>query len=534
MLLWGVILLRLGVTRGFGANLRAALSRVSSNRVKGFVAGSLITALLQSSTATILIVTSFVGRHILGASAAMAVVLGADVGTTLVAQALSFDLSAVAPIAMIAGFMFFVGGKSGRMKHIGRILVGLALMLFALDMIAAAAVPLKSSETLAVVLQSLEQDPLFAVVIAIILTWLMHSSLAFVLLLLPLVSSDVLSITIALYMVLGANLGGTIAPLVATMRDLPEARRIPLGNTLIKIFGVSIAFFALPYLHPYLMQLDDNFTRQVVNFHTIFNLVLALCFLPFTGLIEKLCRVFIPDKPLEDHPGQPRYLDENSIDVPSMALAAAMRETLRMAELVQKMLEDTISVFRNNDEKLLRTIREQDDVIDDLYSATKTYMARLNQEFMDPEEADRYVQILTFATNLEHSGDVIDKNLLPLAKKKIDNQHNFSDEGMKEIETMHALVLESVQLAQSIFLSGDLEMARQLLRDKEAIRKAEIEGMASHIDRLGEGVPETIATTSLHLDIIRDYRRINTYMCTVAYPLLEQSGQLRSSRLITN
>lgn len=524
-------LLRLGVTRGFGVGLRQFLAASTRSRITSFLSGIGMTALLQSSTATVLIVAAFASQGMVNVSSGLAIVLGADVGTTLVAQLFSLDLSLLVPMFMVAGFVLFSMEHSGRIKNVGRIMVGLALMLLALSWIRETAEPLSTSETLPLILGPLDRDPLFAVLVAVLMTWLAHSSLAIVLLLMSLVAGGVLPVHLGLYMVLGANLGGTIPPILATLKDHPEALRIPTGNTLIRLVGVFAMMPFVSFLQPYLASLEADPARQLVNFHTGFNLVLALVFLPLTPLISKLCSKIIPDKLLAEDPGAPKYLNDKDLDTPSIALAAATRETLRMADLVQKMLEDTIQVFRTNNEKLLIKVRDEDDTIDQIYTALKNYMARLSQEFMDPKEAQRYVQILTFSTNLEHAGDVIDKNLMPLAQKKIRNQQNFSDEGFKEIEHIHKLVVESVQLAQSIFVSGDMEMARKLLQEKEAIRKAEIGGMATHIERLRGGVPETINTSSLHLDIIRDFRRINSYMCTVAYPLLEQSGQLRSTRL---
>lgn len=524
-------LLRLGVTRGFGAELRRFLAVCSNNRIKAFFAGLGMTTLLQSSMATTLIVTAFAGQGLVNASTGLAIILGADVGTTLVAQLFSMNMAMLTPIFMVTGYILYSLEHSGRIKNIGRVLIGLALMLLALAMIKQGSMPLKESETLPLILAPLENDPFFAVLIAAVFTWIAHSSLAIVLLVMSLVGGGVLPLTLGLYMVLGANIGGTIAPLLSTLRDNPDAMRIPLGNMLVRIVGVLACIPFLGFTLPYLTQWDPDHARQVVDFHTAFNIALALCFLPFTGMISKLLKKAIPDRPQAEDPGRARYLNDKDLDMPSVALSSAARETLRMGDIIQKMLEDTLKVFKTNDEKLLEQIRDEDDTVDKIYNSIKNYMARLSQEFMDPKEAARYVQILTFSTNIEHVGDVIDKNLMPLALKKIKNQQQFSSAGFKEIEHIHRLVLESVQLAQSVFISNDADSARRLVEGKEIIRKAEIDGMATHIDRLRGGVPETIATSSLHLDIIRDYRRINTYMCTVAFPILEQSGEIHETRL---
>lgn len=514
-------LVRLGVTHGFGAEIRRVLAAGTKNRILSFLSGMGITALLQSSTATVLIVAGFAGQGMIGAATGLAMVLGADVGTTLVAQLFSFDLSFLIPLFMITGYIAFTMKNSGRFKNLGRIFIGLALMLFALAWIKESAEPLKESEILPIILNALQKDEIFAILIAALLTWLAHSSLAIILLLMSFVASGVLPLLLAIYMVLGVNIGGTIPPILATLKDNPDALRIPVGNFIIRLIGVVAVYYFVPYIKPYMDFSVMEETRKIVNFHTIFNIGLAIVFLPLTGVISNLARKIIPDRIEKDDIKKPRYLDHKDLTTPSVALAAATRETLRMADIVQEMLEDTMRVFKTNDMKLLEAVREKDDVIDHLYEQIKIYMAKLSQELMDPKEAQRYVQVLTFSTNIEHAGDVIDKNLMPLALKKIKRQIDFSEEGLKEITHIHKLVLESVQLAQSIFVSGDVDMAKKILKDKRIIREAEITGMASHIERLGDGVPETIATSSLHVDIIRDYRRINSYMCTVAYPLLD-------------
>lgn len=531
-MLWGVTLLRLGVTRGFGAELRRFLASCSGNRVKAFFAGLTMTMFLQSSLATTLIVTAFAGQGLVNTTTGIAIILGADVGTTLVAQLFSLDMSKLMPFFMVVGYFFYSTQKNnGRFKNLGRIFIGLALVIIAMSLIRNGSAPLKESDVLPIVLKPLESDPFFAVLLAALFTWVVHSSLAIVLLVMTLVAGGILPLILGLYMVLGANIGGTIAPLISTLRDNPDAMRIPLGNMLIRVMGVLAAIPFVEYFIPYLQMWDSDPSREIVDFHTLFNIALAIIFLPFTGTLNKLMKKALPDRITPVDPGDAKYLNDKDLDTPSVALSSAARETLRMADILQKMLEDTLLAFKNNDEKLVTVIKEEDHTVDKIYHNLKNYMARLSQEFMEKKEAQRYVQILTFSTNLEHIGDVIDKNLMPLAQKKIKNHINFSPAGFEEIQHIHKLVVESLQLAQSVFLSGDNDSARRLIEGKDIIRKAEMDGMSTHIERLRSGLADTIASSSLHLDIIRDYRRINTYVCTVAYPILEESGEIYESRL---
>jgi phosphate:Na+ symporter len=525
-------MVRMGVTRAFGASLRKVISKSTGNRISAFFAGIGVTAILQSSTATSMIIASFVGRGLMTIGAGLAVMLGADVGTTLVAQVLVFDFTWVAPLMMLTGYVIFsIYNEKGRGEHVGFVLLGLGMMLFALSFIKASALPMEQSKTLPLLLAPLDHDLFLAVIVAGLMTWVCQSSLAIVLLLVSFVSSGILPVHLGLAMVLGANLGGLAGPLMVAMRDGPVASRIPFGNLLTRLCGVLIAIPFLGFFTPLMEMINPDPGRMVVNFHTVFNIVLALIFLPLLGYIEKLALLALPDRPASEDPGSPRYLDNKSMDMPTIALASAARETLRMADIVERMLEDTMRVFKTNNEALLHKIRAQDNIIDDIYKSIKNYMARLPKSGFDLEEGQRYIQILTFSTNLEHAGDVLDKSLLAMAEKKIQSQYSFSPKGFAEIENIHNLVLESVRLAQTVFVSGDVRLARKMTEGKETLRRAEQETMTLHIERLREGIPETISTSSMHLDIIRDYRRINTYMCTVAYNLLEQKGQLAESRL---
>ncbi len=532
LLLWGLRGVRNGVTRAFGADLRKIISAGTHNRILSFLSGIGVTALVQSSTATALIIAAFCGKGIMTVTAGLAVMLGADVGTTLVAQVLTFDLSWLVPVMLIVGFIIHNKyPKAGRLGHIGKMILHLGLMLLALSVIREAAEPLKNSELLPMILNALDRDVIMPILLIALLTWIAHSSLAIILLLMTFVSSGVIPIEAGFAMVLGANIGGTIAPIVSTLRDSAIAARVPVGNLIIRSVGVVIAFLFLPLLMEWVADINDDPARMIVNFHTAFNVGLALLFLPFTGVIAKLCELLLPYKEDLTDKSRPKYLEESSLDTPVIALSEAARETLRMADLLEDMMENTIITLRDDNLDLVYSIREEDDTIDTLYKAIKHYMARITQESLDATETHRYMQILSFSMNLEHAGDVIDKGLMALAEKKIRGQKSFSSAGMKEIENIHRLVLTSIRLSQNVFMSEDVHLARQMIEDKEYLRLAEQEAATNHFKRLHNAVPETIATSSLHMDIIRDYRRINTHLVAIAYTILEEKGQLRSSRL---
>lgn len=536
LLLWGARMVKTGFSRAYGTNLRHAISQGTKSRISAFAAGAAVTAMLQSSTASILITLSFVKKGFMTVTAALAVIIGADVATTLVAQVLTFDLRWLSPVMLSSGvliFSFYEHG--GRTRHIARVMIGMGLMLLSLTLIREVSQPLKTSEVLPLILHPLEKEPILAVVFAALFTWAIHSSLAVVLLFATMVGNNVISLELGFSLVLGANIGSALIPLVATLGDGPRVKRITVGNLIMKLVMTVAVLFFIPQITELLnTHGPGDIDRQVVNFHTAFNIALAIVFLPLAKIYALFLVKLFPDKQgARDNDGA-AYLDATALDTPVIALAGAARETLRMAEIVERMLEKTITALEKNDETLVTSIRQMDDRVDRLNQEIKFYLTRLTQESLDPKEADRYIQILTFCTNLENCGDIIDKNLMDMALKKMRKQEKFSDKGFAEIKEFHGNVLQNLRLAQNIFLSEDPALAARLVENKRSVREAEIESSRSHFNRLRDRVSESIGTSDIHLDIIRDLRRINSYVTSVAYTIIDHHEAYKKRRAQTH
>ena len=533
LLLWGVRMVRTGLTRAFGAALRRAIAACSRNRFTAFAGGLAVTGLLQSSTATALLLSSFAGRGLIPLSIALAVMLGADVGTTIAAQVLSFDLGWVSPLLIGAGVISFLSSESEKARHLGRVAIGLGLMLLSLKLLALATLPLRSAPAFMAALQGLQDEYVIAVVLATLATWFVHSSLSIVLLIMSFTASGLVEPRLALALVIGANIGGALAPYMAQASADVKARRVPLANLITRtIMGLVL----LPFLGPALQamtSIDPSATRLAVNFHTAFNIATAVLFLPLIDVVAWACRRLLPDRPVADDPGRPRHLDPNVLDSPAEALGCALRETLNLGDRVADMLRQTMEVFERNDPKAVKAIEAAYDAVDRLYEAIKLYLIQTSHNELGDEDGKRYVEILTFTTNLEHIGDIIDKNLMELAAKKIRNRYAFSPEGTAELKAFHARVLENLQLALNVFTTRDIALARRLVAEKTAMREAEARAADSHYARLREGRAESIETSSIHMDVIRDFKRINGHLTSVAYPILEAAGELADTRLKT-
>ncbi len=531
LLLWGVRMVRTGVTRSFGAELRRLLAVSARNRLTAFFSGLAVTGALQSGTATALIITSFAAQGLVTGAAALAIILGADVGTTLVVQVLSFGLNWLSPLLIAAGVFGFLASRRSRHKNLSRITLGLGLMLLALHLIAGASAPLRDSQVFTVLLEPLGREPLLAVLVGAGLTWAAHSSVAIVLLIMSLAASGVFAAPLALALVLGANLGAAITPVGITWGSSAAARRPPLGNLMIRAAGVLAVLPVLHWLLPYMELLGAAPERMVANFHTLFNLAIACLFLPFVHQILALVSRLLPDEVVADDPGRPRYLDNGTLDTPAVALTCATREALRMGDEVKVMLQAAGKVLSSDDETLKKETEAADDTVDRLHEAIKLYLTKLNNEELDSQESARCVEILNFTTNLEHIGDIIDKNLMELASKKIKNHTAFSNAGMAELEAFHARIVTNLDLALNVFASGDIELARQLLRQKAQVRELERRYIESHYERITARQPESMVSSSLHLDVLRDLKRINSHLTSAAYSILERAGELSESRL---
>lgn len=533
LLLWGVRMVRTGLTRAFGTTLRRAIAACSRNRFTAFAGGLAITGVLQSSTATALLLSSFAGRGLIPLSIALAVMLGADVGTTIAAQVLSFDLGWVSPLAIGAGVIAFLSSEQEKSRHLGRVAIGLGLMLLSLKLLAAATGPLREAPAFMAALAGLQDEYVIAVILATLATWFVHSSLSVVLLIMSFAAGGLIEPKLALALVIGANVGGALAPYMAQAGADVEARRVPLGNMITRsIVGLAV----LPFLGPVLAAmtwLDPSATRLAVNFHTVFNLATAILFLPLIDIVAWLCRKLLPARPVADDPAKPRHLDPNVLDSPAEALGCALRETLNLGDRVADMLRQTMDVFERSDPKAVKAIEAADDAVDRLHEAIKLYLIQISRNELGEEDGKRYVEILSFTMNLEHIGDIVDKNLMELATKKIRNRYAFSPEGMAELRVFHARVLDNLGLALNVFTTRDIALARRLVAEKTAMREAEARAADSHFARLREGRPESIETSSIHMDVIRDLKRVNGHLTTVAYPILEAAGELADTRLKT-
>lgn len=521
LLLWGLHMVQTGIMRSYSGVIRRYISQALHNRLKAVFAGMVITAMLQSSTAVGLMAASFTASGLIDLIPAMALMLGANIGTTLIVQILAFDISRVAPVLMLAGVIIFRNSERSGRKDIGRIIIGLGLMLLSLQQMLTLLHAAEDTQGLQVLLSLIAQDYMLDMLFAAVLTWTVHSSVAVVLLIMSFAAQKMISVKVAFALVLGANLGSAINPVVEGAKTInPADRRLAIGNLINRTVGCFLLLFLLPladYLPP---ELTQNMAHAVANFHSFFNVLMAVIFFPllpwFAGFLKRL----LQEKAIAD-PTTPQYLDVKLQDNPSLALSNATRETLRMTDVLKTMLKGVAELFANADRKSASTIRETDNVLDQLNRQIKFYLTSLKLDKMTPQEQARSQEIILFAMDIEHAGDTVCEGLVKNASKLIKRSLSFSQEGWAEIHTILEQVIDDIALSDAVFMTGDMEAAKQLRARKESIRESESRATAAHFVRLREGRQESIETSAIHLDTLRYLRSIHSNLSAVAGRLLK-------------
>jgi phosphate:Na+ symporter len=531
LLVWATHIVRTGVLRLYGASLRQLIARSVGNRAGALAAGLAVTSLVQSSTATCLIVASFVGRGLIATGAALAVMLGADVGSSAMVVVFSFDLSWLSPLLIFVGVVLFISRETTSVGRFGRIVIGLGLITLALHLIVAATKPLIESPAVRQLLAALPNEVLLDIFVGAVLTVLSYSSLAIVLLTATLAGAGLLPGSVAFGLVLGANVGSGVLAVLSTAGSDIASRRLPLGNLLFKLAGVLLTLPWLGFARELLAQQLPALAPQVVAFHLLFNVALAITFIGFTPLLARALERWLVAPAPPPSQSRPRHLDPVALGTPSLAIACAAREALHQADVVETMLRGVIDVIRRDDLQLAEQLRRMDDTVDELYSQIKFYLTQISREALSVREGRRWTDIVSFTINMEQIGDIVERVLQDVEDKKIRKSRSFSEAGMAEIAHLHERLIANLRLAMSVFLDGRVGDAQRLLREKAAFRDLEHEYAANHIARLRDNTAQSIETSSLHLDLISELKRINSHICSSAYPILESAGVLAATRL---
>lgn len=535
LMLYATRMVRTGVERAYGEVLRLRLRRAMARPVFAVLAGGGLALAFQSSTAVTLLVASFAGTGLVAGLAGQLAVRGAEVGSALAAKLLSFDLSLMVPLALIVGTGLFMVTERRAFRQVGRILIGIGLLLMSLEMIGTASEPLRDSPALPAVVDYFSGDPLTAYLLAALVTWLFHSSIAAILMLAALAGRGIVPDDLAIVLVLGVNLGSSVIAPILTRGMASAARVVPVGNLLVRGAGSLTLLALFAAFEPALGFLGSHGAGRVVNAHLLFNVLVLLVGVPFSGLVyaasERIVRLTSPREPLARTEIEVSALDESVLGVPRQALTNATREVVRTCELVEAMLVQVIDLYAEPDETRIRALAALDDRLDRKHAAIKLYLARVTAQPLDPLDEARAQELLGACVKLEQVGDIVVRNLLAHVRKKMKYGLQFTPDGWDELVRIHQAVMATARLAFNVLVSRDLETARQIVEEKERLRDLERASSDRHFSRLSEGTPRSIETSTIHLDTIRDLKQINSLLASIAYPVLEERGMLRGSRL---
>jgi phosphate:Na+ symporter len=530
LLIWGTHIVRTGILRVYGSQLRRVIGQNMSKRPLAFVAGILVTAVVQSSNATAMLVTSFVGQGLMGLTPALAIMLGADVGTAVMSRILTFDLSWLSPLLIFLGVIFFLSRKQTRVGQLGRVGIGLGLIILALQLIVTAAAPITQAAGVKVLFASLTGDLLLDALVGAMFALISYSSLAAVLLTATLAGAEIISLPVAIGLVIGANIGSGLLAFLSTSMQNVAGRQVALGSLLYKLIGLLLITPVLTPLVSWMDTLNVSPSSLVISFHVIYNSLRCLIMLPTVGPMGRLCATILPQQAEINGQTKPRHLDLTALATPSLALANAVRETLRMGDLIDSMLNAMQEVLRGNQTAVTQEVRRLNDDVEVLYNAIKLYLAQMPRDDLSDQDNRRWAEIIELAINLELASGLIERMLRKVQQQKTSQRRSFSDVGLEELSGLHEQLMANLRLGLSVFLSGDPESARQLLREKRRFRAQERRLAHAHVSRLQRKIVQSIETSSLHLELISDMKRLNSLFCSSAYAVLEttDTGALSS------
>ncbi|MDO3431511.1 Na/Pi cotransporter family protein [Rhizobium sp. CBN3] len=528
LLLFGLAQVKDGVSRAFGARLRTGLATGTRGGLRSFLSGLVATIALQSSTATALMTASFVERDLIRPRMAQIILLGANVGTAITAWIVATGIEWLSPLLILSGIVLYRGRSSTR-QGAGAALIGIGLMLLSLNLLSLATEPMRASPALAAFISLLDGALPVALLFSAALAFVSSSSLAVVVLILSLASAGLISAELVIVLVLGANLGGAIPPVVATMSGPVSARRVTFGNLAVRTLGCIIALPLAGYGAEFIQMLPFGPSKLPVDAHLLFNVLLAALAWPFSRPLATLMTRLVPDQAEPDT--APKYLDAHELSTPVIALTSATREVLGIGDLIERMLIRVSEAFEGNDSSKLSEIATLEERVDKLQQAVKVYLSKLGREGLSDENARRSIVVIDYAINLEHMGDIIEKGLLEQVSKKISLGLRFSDDGHQELRKLFDLTIDNLRVAQTIFVTRDFNLARQMMETKVEVRRMEKQSAEHHLERLRDGRADSLQTSSLHLDMLRDLKRINAHIVSVAHPILDESGLLIESRV---
>ena len=522
LLLYGMYVLSEGLQKIAGKKLREALSTLTKNRIIAMGLGALVTILFQSSTATTVILVSLTSASIISLRQTLAVILGADIGTTVTAQLIALKATEISlPIVGIGATIVFFS-KNNKNKRIGQVLIGFGLLFLGLKIMSDTMYPLRDDPAFENLLLKMSDRPILALVLAAAFTFLVHSSAATIGIIMLLAMQGMITLEPAIYMLFGANIGTAFTAILSSLGSSRESKRVATAHLLFKVIGVLLF---LPFVSP-LAALMTNITAnagfQVANIHTFFNIAIAVLFVPFVSRFALFLEYIIPEKKEAATDVTPKYLDESLFSSPELAIGMATKEIMHISDHVTDMMKEIYPLLRNYEQDHAEKLLQKEHHIDVLATASNKYLTHLLRQQLSKDEFNKTMGLVHIVRDYEYIGDIIEKNLLSKAESKSVNNLDFSEEGHQDILAMHNKVVELLHLVNTCFATNSCLLAERAKNFQEDVVDLEFRLRMSHIARMQKGAQETENTSFIHMDVINAYLRISEHLKNIAMALTDE------------
>ncbi len=537
LLLYAVRMVQTGIERLMGPSFRRLVTRHRDSRLQTASAGVVLAIILQSATAAGLLAAGFVASMVMSFTGGLAIVLGADLGSALVIQLLSFRPEWLIPVLLTLGGYLFLKAKGRNPHQVGRIFLGVAFILLSLRFIGEAVHPIRDSNFMPAIAGYLEGDFVTAFLVGAATTFVMHSSVAAILMTVTFVVIGVLPVTAGVSVVLGANLGAALL-LVWLSRGMSTiARRVPLANLVLRGAG-SVLLLLVVSSTPLIAVfggLGVGEGQTLVFAHLLFNAALLAFSLPFIGVLETPMTALLRDVPPPGENGDLKpvsALDSAVVHRPGLAIASLTREVLRMSQIVEMMARPVMQYYGSGDMEGIDAVRAKDDEVNTALNDVRRYVASIPRENLGKDQSRRIRELVEYSINLETAGDIICKHLMPLAVEKKNSHLRFSDAGWGELQSLHERVMANMALAFNVLVSEDIESARLLMEEKAEMAARERKSRKKHLKRLRTGTETSFESSDVHLETLRALKDLNAQVAAIAYPILYRNGQLLETRLV--
>ncbi len=526
LFLYGMNLMGDGLQKSAGAKLKKIIELLTSNVIMGVLVGMLVTMVIQSSSATTVMVVGFVNAGIMSLTQAIGVIMGANIGTTITAQLVSLDVDFLAPISLGIGIVIYMFAKKSKTRHIAEILLGFGILFTGMEFMKDAVSPLKEYEGFTNMLLSFGSNPILGVLMGFAITAIVQSSSASMGMLIALASEGLIPITAALPILYGENIGTCVTSLISSIGATKNARRAAVMHLTFNLIGSLIFMFILSgpivklvtYIDP------DNTARQIANAHTLFNVINVLILLPFNKLIVKLAIKLVPETEGEEEDDNKiiKYIDDRMIETPSIALTNTLKETIRMGEKAKECFNYSMEGILENSEKKVEKAFKKERHVNELQKSILSYLLKLSKSSLNDNAIETVDALFSVVNDIERIGDH-SENIAELAKIAIDSKLKFSQDATKELTEMYEKVLSTYSYAIDAMEKSDVELAYKIIRMEERVDLMEKSYRANHMQRLNNSTCN-FETGIIYLDIITNLERISDHSLNIAQQVI--SGRI--------